>query len=329
MLTENLYREVLLAPVERGADTLYIVSGYGMPRMAKKHLSDALESGDGRPIGVNLIVGMAPTGKIAQSAHNEFKSLTRDAPGGAFHCRYVEGMPPTHAKMYAWFRGEKPVAGHIGSANYTHQGFLTGQREVMTPESPKEILSYYRDMFPLAIDCTDPAARKLVRKDDRVVAPEIHRARKPRKGAESIVVSLLNSQGEMFKAGGGLNWGQPTINRTRKNTNEGYIPLRAVVYHSDFFPPNAPFVIHTDDGQSFRAARRAAESKEIHSIDDNSILGAYFRRRLDVVLGGTLALGGMISKKDLENYGRADVTFHKIDDDNYYMDFSVPFSRAG
>jgi hypothetical protein len=33
--------------------------------------------------------------------------------------------------------------------------------------------------------------------------------------------------------------------------------------------------------------------------------------------------GSYISRTDLENYGRTDVTFYKLDEEQYYMDFSV------
>ena len=48
------------------------------------------------------------------------------------------------------------------------------------------------------------------------------------------------------------------------------------------------------------------------------LLGAYLRARIGVPSGSPVA------KRDLENYGRTDVTFWKIEDGTYYMDFSPP-----
>ena len=81
--------------------------------------------------------------------------------------------------------------------------------------------------------------------------------------------------------------------------------------------------MHTDDGQVIICARRQDHGKALHSTENNSIIGEYFRHRLGVPLGRE------VTKVDLEKYGRTDVVFCKIDDDNYYMDFSAPTSRAG
>ena len=60
-----------------------------------------------------------------------------------------------------------------------------------------------------------------------------------------------------------------------------------------------------------------AGDKAITTPLSNAQLGEYFRNRLN------LANGAFISKSDLEKYGRSDITFYKLDDEQYYMDFSV------
>ena len=49
----------------------------------------------------------------------------------------------------------------------------------------------------------------------------------------------------------------------------------------------------------------------------NALLGEYFRNRLG------LANGAYVTAADLRSYGRTDVTFIKIDEEHYYMDFSI------
>ncbi|MEI7485483.1 MAG: hypothetical protein WCK13_12300 [Ignavibacteriota bacterium] len=46
-------------------------------------------------------------------------------------------------------------------------------------------------------------------------------------------------------------------------------------------------------------------------------MGEYFRNRINV------ANGAPVSTQDLLDYGRTDATFYKIDDETYFMDFSV------
>ena len=61
--------------------------------------------------------------------------------------------------------------------------------------------------------------------------------------------------------------------------------------------------------------------KGIHTPEDNSLLGRYFRKRLG------LPSGAQVKKADLEKYGRSDVTIFKIDGDLYLLDFSLGSKR--
>lgn len=61
-----------------------------------------------------------------------------------------------------------------------------------------------------------------------------------------------------------------------------------------------------------------AIGKGIETPQDNSEIGRYFRNRLG------LASGAYISVDDLKRYGRTNVVFYKLDDENYVMDFAKP-----
>ncbi len=63
--------------------------------------------------------------------------------------------------------------------------------------------------------------------------------------------------------------------------------------------------------------RAQDNGKAIHTPHNNSIIGEYFRKRLGVPLGDPVKM------EHLLQYGRTDIDFYKIDDENYYMDFSV------
>ena len=75
----------------------------------------------------------------------------------------------------------------------------------------------------------------------------------------------------------------------------------------------------TDDGLSFVAVRaqKSERGDAIETPEGNHILGAYLRSRMGIPGGAPVA------KRDLDNYGRTDVEFCKIEDGTYYMDFSV------
>jgi hypothetical protein len=132
---------------------------------------------------------------------------------------------------------------------------------------------------------------------------------------EQVKISLLSSRTGEVQNKGGLNWGQ----RPGREPNQAYIQLPPDVYNSDFFP-RAPqcFTVVTDDNKIFicRRAEKDEQGQTIHTPQNNSYLGEYFRNRLG------LANGAFVTRNDLERYGRTDVIFYKVGDE-YYMDFHV------
>lgn len=132
-------------------------------------------------------------------------------------------------------------------------------------------------------------------------------------GLESVTLSLLCRTGETGTRSG-LNWGQ----RAGREPNQAYIPLPASTARSGFFPLDKHhFSVLTDDGVNLILRVEQQNDKAITTPLNNSLLGEYFRRRLG------MANGAYINKQDLENYGRTDVTFYRIDDEQFFMDFSV------
>jgi hypothetical protein len=100
--------------------------------------------------------------------------------------------------------------------------------------------------------------------------------------------------------------------------NDNIISLPEPLWSTDFFPDyNWHFVIFSDDEKVFFCSRECLFGTGIYSSQGNVSFYDYFRNRLG------LPSGVLISEKDLLKYGRTDVTFYKIDDENFYMDFSV------
>lgn len=111
----------------------------------------------------------------------------------------------------------------------------------------------------------------------------------------------------------GLNWGQ----RKGRNKNEAYIPLQSQIAKKGFFPlKDQHFMAVTDDGHNLLLRVEQQNDKAITTPLSNAQLGEYFRNRLG------LPNGAFVTKQDLLDYGRTDVTFYKIDDEEFYMDFS-------
>lgn len=77
------------------------------------------------------------------------------------------------------------------------------------------------------------------------------------------------------------------------------------------------FTAITDDRKQLTLRVEQQNDKAITTPERNSDLGEYFRNRLG------LPNGAFVTRNDLEAYGRTNVTFYKLDDETYYMDFSV------
>jgi hypothetical protein len=95
------------------------------------------------------------------------------------------------------------------------------------------------------------------------------------------------------------------------------------IYNTDFFPTfGFHFVVLTDDGKVFMCTRNQQNGKAIHTPHNNSLIGEYFRNRLG------LPIDALITKDNLLNYSRTDVSFYKSDDESFFMDFSVSTRRG-
>lgn len=311
-LTDNLFQQVLIEPAERfKADKMLAVSGYVTANMAYMHMENLASRGVSPSIDV--IAGMVPAQGMDKTHHKKFVEFSRKQIHGCdFSCRYAVSANPVHAKVFIWMRDESPVAAFAGSANYTARGFGSNQNEIMIQADPNAALEFYNRTAGHALYCFDEEAETRIslktrsrRKDYQDGYEDV--------STESVDLSFLTGSGDTHRKAG-LNWGQ----RSGRNHDQAYIPVPARVVRQKFFPPRAqPFTVHTDDDISLILAVAQDGDKALHTPQDNSILGKYFRRRLG------LASGQYVKKEHLLRYGRTGVTFSKMDDENYFMDFGV------
>lgn len=327
MLTKDLFKEVLFQPAQNGANKLYIVSGYATAAMAFHHLQSLRQNNC--EVSVELIIGMSMADGLSESNHKGFQKLVQNDFSGVFSCSYLTEMPPVHSKVYTWYKDEQPICGFIGSANYTQTAFGKNQREVMTLTNAEQGLDYFQGLIPQSIYCDHIDAESFVQiyneKSYERVKRERTAAQQPQPAAEvtpsspsllglqSIQVSLLTRNGNPGNHSG-LNWGQ----RPGREPNQAYIRLPTEISSSDFFPQRGVhFTVLTDDGKILTCARAQDKAKAVETPHNNSLIGEYFRNRLG------LPNGAFVNTNDLLRYGRTTVDFYKIDDETYYMDFSV------
>jgi hypothetical protein len=329
MITQDLYKSVLMSPCQEGADELHIISGYANATMATQHLEDLKQKH--LDVNISLLIGMCPLDGIAMKDHEGFQNIMRSENyAGKFSCSYIFDLPPVHSKVYIWLKNKKVYRSFVGSANYTGRAFFVN-REVLAEIQDRDVCEYFNQLEKQSILCNCDGVEETVRvysdnnyrryssTDDVLLGTE--NTNLDNSGLESIEISFLSRRDSEYGKKGdvptraGINWGQ----RPGRNPNQAYIQLPPEVYRSDFFPPNPQhFTVVSDDSKVFICVRREKDKngQAIHTPLNNADFGEYFRNRMG------LANGQFISKQDLLNYGRTSVTFYKIDNENYYMDFS-------
>lgn len=88
---------------------------------------------------------------------------------------------------------------------------------------------------------------------------------------------------------------------------------------AEFFPPSGRyFTLLTDDDKIFIATRSQDREKALRTLRSSDEIGEYFRNRIGP------KSDFQVTAQDLRDYGRRDVAFCKLDDENYIMDFSKP-----
>jgi len=327
MIKENLFDKILMEPVKNGADTLYVVSGYATAAMVFHHFN-ALKNIHAQQVKIKLIVGMCPYDGISLSNHKAFQQLAQIDYPEYFECSYIFKSPQVHSKIYSWFQGKKPINGFIGSANYTQNAFSKAQRELLFSCDPTLGLDYYKSLISDSIYCTHDEIENYIeiyrdtcysrRKKEYIEKqgfPLITSEKPDLQDLPAVRISFLDNHGSLPQRSG-LNWGQRP--EEGREPNQAYIKLPSSVYSTDFFPPVAVhFTVLTDDNKVLICTRAQQNGKAIHTPHNNSLIGEYFRFRLNIPSGDP------VTTETLNRYGRSDVDFYKIDDETYYMDFSV------
>lgn len=306
MFTNNLFERVLIEPASQYSKArLQIVSGFATASMAHRHLEELVKCN--ASASIEIIAGMTNLVGIEKAQHEALCELVRSQPyydyGLDFRCRYVAEGNPIHAKSYLWLDATVPLLAFCGSPNYTITGFVRQQIEAVAKTDPASAAGFYERCLPNTIDCLDESV------NDYVNLTESKRMH-DYSTEDSVTLTLLDSRTGETHQRAGLNWGQ----RPGRDRNQAYIPIP--VQHRDFFPEIAEqFTVLTDENIPLVFVRAQQEGKALHTTQNNALLGEYFRKRLG------LSSGEYVTKQHLLDYGRTDVTFVKIDEETYLMDF--------
>ena len=322
MFFSNITSKILFEPITEDVNELYIVSGYATPNMLSWYIKNLYHK-TRTPLKISLIVGMIPFDGISVNIHEGFLQIIRsELPQEIerLECSYIYDDPSVHSNLFIWAKDGTPIRAFAGSAYFVQSSFVGHHRqESMMECDPAEAMNYFQSLIGRSIYANhaeieehvliNPSHPVLDRENSLLFGIDALEAQ----GYPVARLSLVTHTGETGQRSG-LNWGQ----RPNRNPNEAYISLPARIAKSGFFPlEKRHFTAITDDRHQLILRIEQQNNKAITTPARNSDLGEYFRSRLG------LANGAYVDRAALDRYGRTDVAFVKLDEETYYMDFSV------
>lgn len=310
--SETLAQRLLFRPIKNGANRLCILTSHATPSMAS-WLLKSYEENKITDVEIDLIVGNVFDEGIDEISHEGFKELHGNRYSNTwsnFSCCYLYSPPAPKNNYYVWLTDETPVKAYCCPYEFTQRSMLRCYKDLPSSIVATDAYKTYENAVDRSIYCNHAEV------DDYIVVRSSSTsltAFSSKYEGNCVHLSLLARGGETGTKSG-LNWGQ----RNNRNKNEAYIPLPVNIARSDFFPLNKQhFLVVTDDHHTLQLRVEQQNNKAITTPASNALLGEYFRNRLG------LSNGSYIKKENLLAYGRSDVTFYKIDEEQYYMDFSV------
>lgn len=322
MVLKDIAKTLLFDPLSCDVNELYIMSGYATPTMLSWYIKNLYHKTQ-TPISIYLLVGMVPFDGISVSVHEGFIQLVRSEQPqeiDKLECSYIYDAPAVHSNLFIWAKDGSPVLAYSGSANFVQSSFVGRHRqEVMNECDPAEAMEYYQSLIDRSIYVHHAEVEEYVVIHPTHAVLDLENSLiegfdlMTQDGYQTVTLSLITKTGAPGKRSG-LNWGQ----RPGRNPNEAYISLPSKIAKSGFFPlEKRHFTAITDDRHQLILRIEQQNDKAITTPARNSDLGEYFRNRLG------LANGAFVTRAHLDRYGRTDVVFLKLDEETYYMDFSV------
>ena len=327
MFTQNLQRLVFKRHEENGADELLIITGYIGPSPFREL--------NKLPIKCRVIYGMYGSDSIGERLHKTLVQFQSSSHNTKLHY----SKAGIHAKCYLWTKNGVVIDALVGSANFSHNGLATPNREVLVEADPEvfsQLNEYFEGILSNSITCNSP----LVVIKSKQTKPVTSIA------STECNLSFLSKTDGMVPKASGINWGANSkkaggTSNTSIGDAEIRIPKEAIKAFPSLFPPkigtsskksnagkltrqNDEIELIWDDGFVMKGLLEQNNNmngllypKAICSSERKSVLGLYLRKRLGV------SPTHVITKEDLTNYGRTDVTVSLLAEGVYEMDFSV------
>ncbi len=315
----SIVNEIFINPASE-CDTLTIVTHKATPSMASWLLKTYEEKGIS-DLSIELIISFPKRDSedmfepiILQNNHEGFKELHKrfQDSQNVFSCSYYCGREYCSDNLYIWKRRGTVFLCFKTNCEFTQQNILNNKAAFVKVEDIDAVDNICSMVSGESIYCVHPEAEDYViirQKEEKGISEECYNQN------NFVTLPLITKKTGEPGQRSGLNWGQ----RMGRNPNEAYIPLPKDIAQSGFFPLHRQhFLVITDDHVTLLLRVEQQGDKAITTPASNALLGEYFRNRLN------LKYGAYVSRADLDAYGRLDVTFYKIDEEQYYMDFSSP-----
>ncbi|UTR10191.1 NgoFVII family restriction endonuclease [Evansella sp. LMS18] len=313
----NLYEHLFFNPYYQDYRNLTIITSEATSSFLFRIIDDFPD------IEINLVIGMSKYTGVNLWDHEEFKRITSENKN--IKIMYYNGRKPIHFNMYYW-KSTSLFSNDLlfsGTASFTWKSFRDRQEIINSANDAnfnildeKDFINCNKDNIEEYIALNDLS---LNQHKDGIFITNSHGStvvyHLPASSLQFTDLSLKKNKSEDIHDKSGLNWGQ----RDGREPNQAYIPVPIEVHkeYPGFFPEKKEeFTLLTDNGENFICVMAQDNRKAIESSKSNSVLGKYFRSRLNV------PHGQKVTNSDLANYGRDYVRIYKIDSETYFMDFS-------
>jgi hypothetical protein len=307
-------------------DEMIVLSGYIGPQPVGRLKN--------MPFKSTVIYGMYGSDRISEKLHTSLVKLNNDMKNTNI---YYSNLP-VHSKCYIWKKKSKIVTALLGSANFSISGLSNPYKEILaeTTYDSFDSLDYYtKKILGNCMTCNDISIQ--IRTNNIITHGHINSTTS--ETDDKCKASLLDSKSGEVPEKSGLNWG---LSSGHTALGDAYIRISKeyIKSHPRLFPPKQMTPTSFSEGSKQTRQNEAVEfiwddgtvmeglleqtqiidglayPKALSSSPKKNILGIYLRKRLGV------PLNYLITRSDLNKYGRTDIEISLLDEGVYYLDFS-------
>lgn len=247
---------------------------------------------------------------------------------------YVTNGRRYHGKVY-YFHDETSSSIYVGSSNFSSSG-TKGNIECTVPisvdEDKKTLVNFINDLYSPYYSITIDHVEIIVPGKKKIIINSIENYWDSLKTYDptSIDTSVLHKfvfplkrVAEKEKSNLNVFFGKGRLNtKTLKITPRPWYEIELIAtndLNSQTYYPKGDFLAYTDDGLIIPMRTQGDYYKNIRSKKSLQIFGIWLKGKLEV--SGALKKYEPVTLETLEEFGNDKLTFYKIEEGKYYMEF--------